>query len=223
MNLAVNKKAIINALWRGKGAETPFSYYYYPFNKGYSADWKIPPYDPERAKKLMAEAGQAGGFEIRVNPMVMVYALDGPDVMEAVALDWEKIGIKVKRVPEAITHLRPEDAGAKTNKTHWVYGSPPFGRARARVAAGDSHQGRVQPASRRRRTTRRSTPRSREFDPEQRAKLTHDLGQKLYDNYHGVMLGMKTATWATSKKVGGWETLAYTPLETNYEYLSSAG
>ena len=68
MNLAVNKKAIINALWRGTGSETPFSYYYYPFHKGYSADWKIPPYDPERAKKLLAEAGHAGGFEIRVNP-----------------------------------------------------------------------------------------------------------------------------------------------------------
>ena len=50
MNLAVNKKAIIQGLWRGMGSETPFSYYYYPFHKGYSADWKIPPYDPERAK-----------------------------------------------------------------------------------------------------------------------------------------------------------------------------
>ena len=70
MNLAVNKKAIINALWKGTGRETPFSYYYYPFHKGYSTDWKIPPYDPERAKKLLAEAGHAGGFEVRVNPMV---------------------------------------------------------------------------------------------------------------------------------------------------------
>jgi hypothetical protein len=26
-----------------------------------------------------------------------------------------------------------------------------------------------------------------------------------------------------SKKVGGWQTLAYTPMETNYEYVSSAG
>ena len=34
------------------------------------------------------------------------------------------------------------------------------------------------------------------------------------------MLGVKTITWATSKKVTAWETLAYTPLETNYEYVS---
>ena len=37
---------------------------------------------------------------------------------------------------------------------------------------------------------------AREFDPDKRAKLTHDLGQKLYDGYHGVMLGMKSTTWA---------------------------
>ena len=34
------------------------------------------------------------------------------------------------------------------------------------------------------------------------------------------MLGMKSTTWAVSKKVGGWQTLAYTPMETNYEYVS---
>jgi len=44
-----------------------------------------------------------------------------------------------------------------------------------------------------------------------------------YDGYHGVMLGMKSITWAMSKKVGGWQTLAYVPAETNYEYVSAAG
>ena len=60
LNLAVDKKAIINGLWRGRGSETPFSYFYYPFHKGYSKDWKIPAHDPEpRPRKLLAEAGHA--------------------------------------------------------------------------------------------------------------------------------------------------------------------
>jgi len=63
----------------------------------------------------------------------------------------------------------------------------------------------------------------REMDADTRAKLTHDLGQKLYEGYHGVMLGMKTLTWAVSKKVGPWPTLAYTVAETNCEYITPAG
>ena len=58
--------------------------------------------------------------------MVMVYALDGPDIMEAVALDWEKVGIKPKRFPEMTSTFGPKSRNRKTNKTHWVYGSPPF-------------------------------------------------------------------------------------------------
>jgi peptide/nickel transport system substrate-binding protein len=222
LNLAVNKKAIINALWKGKGSETPFSYYYYPFHKGYSADWKIPPYDPERAKRLLAEAGHAGGFEVRVNPTVMVYALDGPDVMEAVALDWEKIGIKPKRFPEMISTFGPKARNRKTNKTHWVYGSPPFdepilawsrvlhSKGAFNLLCDGPYDEDVETAM-------------KEFDTDKRVRLTQALGQKLYDAHHGVMLGVKSITWAMSRKVGSWQTLAYVPLETNYEYVSPAG
>src|SRR5438094_3270207 len=68
LNLAVNKKTIVNALGKGMGSDSPFMYWYYPFHKGFSTSWKVPPYDSERAKKLLAEAGHAGGFEVRVNP-----------------------------------------------------------------------------------------------------------------------------------------------------------
>jgi hypothetical protein len=63
----------------------------------------------------------------------------------------------------------------------------------------------------------------REFDVEKRTKLSRDLGQKLYEGYHGVMLGMKSLTWAVTKKVGDWQTLAYVPAETNYELIGRSG
>jgi peptide/nickel transport system substrate-binding protein len=222
MNLAVNKKAIINGLWKGMGSETPFSYYYNPFHKGYSAEWKIPPYDPERAKKLLAEAGHGSGFEVRVNPMVMVYAADGPDIMEAVALDWEKIGIKSKRVPEMTSTFGPKSRMRKTNKTHWVYGSPPFDEpilawSRVLHSKGAFNLLCDGPYDEDIETI------MKELDVDRRAKLSSALGQRLYDNYHGVMLGVKSITWAMTKKVGSWQTLAYVPMETNYESISPAG
>jgi peptide/nickel transport system substrate-binding protein len=222
LNLAVNKKAIMSGLWKGRGSETSYSYYYYPFHKGYSTEWKLPPYDPERAKKLLAEAGQPGGFEVRVNPYVQLVAQDGPDVMEAVALDWEKLGIKVKRAPESTASFGPKARMRKTGKTFSVYGAPPFdepvagwervlhSKAAFNLLLDGTYDQDVDTAM-------------REMDPDKRAKLTHDLGQKLYDGYHGVMLGMKTLTWAVTKKVGPWPTLAYTVAETNYEYITPAG
>src|SRR5947209_20135742 len=60
-----------------------------------------------------------------MNPLVMTYALDGPDMVEAVALDWGKIAIQVRRVPEAFSNFLPKNRARKTNKTLWLYGSPP--------------------------------------------------------------------------------------------------
>jgi ABC-type transport system substrate-binding protein len=164
----------------------------------------------------LAEAGQAGGFEVRVNPVVFTYALDGPDVMEAVALDWEKIGIKVKRAPEASSSFGPKGRLRKTNKTFSVYGSPPYdepvagwervihSRGAFNLLLDGTYDEEIDTIV-------------REIDADKRATLTHDLGQKLYDGYHGVMLGMKSVTWALGRKVSGWQTLAYVPAETNYE------
>jgi ABC-type transport system substrate-binding protein len=222
MNLAVDKKAIYSGLWKGRGGDTPFSYYYYPFNKGYSTDWKVPPHDLERAKKLLAEAGHAGGFEVRVNPMVQLVAQDGPDVMEAVALDWEKLGIRARRVPEATSSFGPKLRLRKSNKTFIVYGSPPYdeplagwervihSKAAFNLLLDGVYDEEIDAGM-------------REFDAEKRLKLTQALGQKLYDGYHGVMLGMKSLTWALTKKVGDCQTLAYVPAETNYELISRSG
>ena len=219
LNLAVNKKAIYTGLWKDRGGDTPYSYYYYPFHRGYSTDWKVPPYDPERAKKLLAEAGHAGGFEVRVNPYVQLVAQDGPDVMEAVALDWEKLGIKVKRVPEATSSFGPKGRLRKTGKTFSVYGSPPFDEPVAaweRVIHSKGAFNLLLDGA----YDEEVDATMREFDTERRLKLTQALGQKLYDGYHSVMLGMKALTWALGKKVNTWSPLAYVPAETNYDSVS---
>ena len=85
-----------------------------------------------------------------MNPYVQLVAQDGPDVMEAVALDWEKIGIKVKRVPESTSSFGPKGRMRKTGKTFSVYGAPPFDEPVAGWERVLHVQGRLQPAARRR-------------------------------------------------------------------------
>jgi len=57
------------------------------------------PFDPTRAKKLLADAGQGGGFPLEVYAYQLPGLPEGKAFAEAVAGYWEKIGIKTKVVP----------------------------------------------------------------------------------------------------------------------------
>ncbi|EUB99294.1 ABC-type transporter, periplasmic subunit [Rhizobium sp. CF080] len=78
-----------------------------PYEVGYDADLKPFAYDPATAKKLLAEAGYADGF-----PMKLSYAVTGRvqmnnQVAEAIASYFEAVGIK--------TQLAGEEWGAYRN------------------------------------------------------------------------------------------------------------
>jgi peptide/nickel transport system substrate-binding protein len=99
LSLALDKKAIIDRVLGGVG--TPVgTVNYYPTDPWISdALLKPIPYDPARAKTLLAEAGYPNGFEVTMNLTAWPGRGFLPDVGEAVATYWEKVGLKVKRRP----------------------------------------------------------------------------------------------------------------------------
>src|SRR5918996_6461220 len=99
LTLAVNKKAIIERVLGGVG--TPVgTVNYYPTDPWISdALLKPVPYDSAKAKALLAEAGYPNGFEVTMNLTAWPGRGYLPDVGEAVATYWEKVGLKVKRRP----------------------------------------------------------------------------------------------------------------------------
>ena len=99
LNLAVDKQAILQQVLGGLGTVVG-SWLTYPTDAWATEELLKPyPYDPGSAKALLAEAGYPKGFEVTMNLTAWPGRGFLPDVGEAVATYWEKVGIKVKRRP----------------------------------------------------------------------------------------------------------------------------
>lgn len=90
LNYAVNFDAINRALLNGAGKR--MKTYFNPPHE--PPDAKAYPYDLNKAKQLLAEAGVGSGFQVEMHAPTGRYIKD-KDIAQAVAQDLEKAGIKV--------------------------------------------------------------------------------------------------------------------------------
>jgi peptide/nickel transport system substrate-binding protein len=95
VNYAVNRELINKALFQGKAilCAGPIS----PRTFGADPTLKPYPYDPEKAKKLLADAGYPNGFETRLT--YGTYMSQIQEQAEAIAADLAKVGIKATLEP----------------------------------------------------------------------------------------------------------------------------
>ena len=95
-NLAVNKDAIVRNVLGNRGIVMagPFT----PAWLGFDASVKPFPYDPARAKQLLAEAGYPQGLDTTWSISSGVFLKD-TEIGEAVAGQLRQVGIRVKLVP----------------------------------------------------------------------------------------------------------------------------
>src|SRR5262249_23961933 len=99
LSLAIDKPAIVQRILGGVGTAVG-TVNYFPTDPWASAALIKPqPYHPAKAKALLTEAGYSNGFELTINLTAWPGRGYLPDVGEAVATYWEKIGLKVKRRP----------------------------------------------------------------------------------------------------------------------------
>ena len=98
VDMAINKKAIVDAVYLGSGiaATNPIP----PSMWSYDRQVRDTPYDPEAAKKLLAEAGLANGFETDLwyMPVQRPYNPNGKRIGELMQADLAKVGITAKLV-----------------------------------------------------------------------------------------------------------------------------
>lgn len=97
LNLAINKAAIIEAVFQGAGkvAKNPIP----PTIWSYNESTKDYPYDPEKAKALLAEAGVSGlKTNIWAMPVQRPYNPNARRMAEMIQADWAKVGVEAEIV-----------------------------------------------------------------------------------------------------------------------------
>ncbi len=98
LNMAINKQAILDAVFQGAGtiAKNPIP----PTMWSYNDAVKDYPYDPDAAKKLLAEAGHPDGFKTNIwaMPVQRPYNPNARRMAELIQADWAKVGVQAEIV-----------------------------------------------------------------------------------------------------------------------------
>ncbi|MFO1047122.1 MAG: ABC transporter substrate-binding protein [Geminicoccaceae bacterium] len=97
LNMAVNKQAIIDAVFQGAGkaAKNPIPPTMWSYNDAVQDD----PYDPEAAKKLLAEAGVSNlKTNIWAMPVQRPYNPNAKRMAELIQADWKAVGVDAEIV-----------------------------------------------------------------------------------------------------------------------------
>ena len=97
LNMAINKEAILDAVFQGAGkaAKNPIP----PTMWSYNNDTVDDPYDPEAARKMLADAGVTGlKMKIWAMPVQRPYNPDARKMAELIQADFAKVGVEAEIV-----------------------------------------------------------------------------------------------------------------------------
>jgi peptide/nickel transport system substrate-binding protein len=101
LNLAINREAILEFIFQGRGDMTFYPMGSYGVVSGVDPNLVTYPYNLERAVELLAQAGYDANNPLEVN--LAIYPFGGiaefPRMIEAIAADYEEAGIRVSMQP----------------------------------------------------------------------------------------------------------------------------
>lgn len=196
LNLAVNKTELVNTIYQGTATATGSVY----LVNGWES-FAPYPYDPTKAKQLLAQAGFSGfSTELRMNAL----KADSNIMAAAVAQYWTAIGVNVKLVNQDYATMR---ASAQTNNTtgwNWDFAyNKRFDWESIFQAMHTSKGGKwstgINPALESLVASVKGIP-----DMDSRNKIYTQINQEIYNSYIAVPVVVATETWGASKQVGSW-------------------
>ncbi len=142
MAMAIDRDLIVETVMRGF-SEPVYIAFHTQFNQNtpYFKDEWIIPFDPDKARANLAEAGYPDGFEVEIWSTDSLPTLWNPEVMDAVAQMWRQhlnLDVTIDRTP--YTTRRPETVTHEINVPwHHGWGRPAGGSMALFYCAGPGH------------------------------------------------------------------------------------
>ena len=201
LNLAVDKQAIIDKVLLGEATPSSVTFSFIPGAGYFSPDWKPYPYDPQKAKELLAQAGYPDGFEMNFWSITIWNV----DVATAVIGYLEDIGIKVNN---EVIEYRPtvRTALVERNTAGFMYNWD-----NSRVTDPITYGGGVGGPSWSTILHTESEFQDRfyaqifeELDEAKRNQLIRQLGDEYYRQYWTIPISLTSALFAVSDNVQEW-------------------
>lgn len=209
---AVDRQGIMDFYLGGYGALAP--YYLMPHTNGYSSDDPVLPYDLEKAKALLKEAGYAAGFDLTYEYI----AIHGP-WPEAIADALSKVGVKVK--------LELMEVGAFASKLGekkmlGLASGGQMGPMLWEAYGGNIHFGTKGAYSYypNEEITNLLDKSARTYDRQERYNLARQVAKIFLEDYPVMPLFYGDTVWALGPKVGDWTMIPGSPMVLNTETVT---
>jgi peptide/nickel transport system substrate-binding protein len=202
MNYAVDKDAIAEYVLHGQLDVVP-------------GDFPVPewrdlepyPYDPEKARSLLADAGYPNGFDMTLRTFTTSPGAELPVIAEVVAGYWRAVGIRTRIVPTTWTSLRSAWSTGHAGDIAWTHRGIAFaGTVQGLIASVQSSNLFATFANDY--TDSEVAAIGRETDPGRRSRRIRALGQYLREEAASVFIGFANEPYGISARVGHWPALS---------------
>ena len=142
LNLAVNREEMVEHILMGEGSPSPIPHVF-PNEEAFNPAWKPYPYDPEGAKKLLAEAGYPDGFPVTVALVPQAGRPHSKLIGEAVGNYWAQIGLDVSFESIDYASWRERGFARDYGQEAWCYAAPRYDEPIVMISVQHWSKGRI--------------------------------------------------------------------------------
>ena len=186
------------------GAATRLNGYLNPHHFGYNNETKAYPYDPEHAKKLLAEAGYGDGMKLTIDIPTRMPD-EGPEVGEMMKEHYGKIGVDVEIVSYTDRAAYAEMVRDKNIHDMCCFDSSPISTYRVlREKIHSGHKGPWWEGYQNEQVDKFIDLAQKTFDHEVRETIYKQVFQVIRDDAPWVFLYRPTFYLAANKKLSDW-------------------